>query len=102
MSTDDEQAGPGVVDNSPVTQWLGCIVPKRQARRAVTRNLLKRQMRECFHRHAAALPKGLWLLRLHAGFAVRDYPSARSEALAQNARAELERLLAAAASVKAR
>jgi ribonuclease P protein component len=42
-------------------------VPKRQARRAVTRNLLKRQMRECFHRHAATLPKGLWLLRLARG-----------------------------------
>lgn len=90
------------VDNSSAAQWLGCIVPKRQARRAVTRNLLKRQMRECFHRHAAALPKGLWLLRLHAGFAVRDYPSARSDALALSARVELERLLAAAARITAR
>ena len=90
------------VDNSPVTQWLGCIVPKRQARRAVTRNLLKRQMLECFHRPAATLPTGLWLLRLHAGFVVRDYPSARSDLLALSARAELERLLAAAASGTAR
>ncbi len=92
----------GDVDNLPTTQWLGCIVPKRQARRAVTRNLLKRQMRECFHRHAATLPKGLWLLRLHAGFVLRDYPSARSDLLALSARAELERLLAAAASGTAR
>jgi hypothetical protein len=50
------------------------MVPKRQARRAVTRNLVKRQMRESFRRHAAALPMGLWLLRLHAGFCRRRLP----------------------------
>ncbi len=73
------------------------MVPKRQARRAVLRNLLKRQMRESFRRHAAQLPLGLWLLRLHAGFAAADFPSARSEALADVVRLELDHLLAAAA-----
>lgn len=72
------------------------MVPKRHAKRAVTRNLLKRQMRAGFARHAVNLPPGLWLLRLHAGFAVADYPSARSEALAQAARHEIERLLGGA------
>ncbi len=72
------------------------MVPKRQARRAVTRNLLKRHMRESFRRHAAQLPKGLWLLRLHAGFAKADHPSARSDVLAEAVRGELDRLLAAA------
>ena len=81
------------MDNSVAAHWLGCIVPKRQARRAVTRNLLKRQMRECFQQRAAGLPHGLWVLRLHAGFGVADYPSARSEALATVARAEIHRLL---------
>lgn len=81
----------------PRSQWLGCMVPKRQARRAVTRNQLKRQMRDSFRRHAAALPKGLWLLRLHAGFPRPDYPSARSTALAEAVRDELDRLLLAAA-----
>jgi ribonuclease P protein component len=81
------------VDNPPGRHWLGCIVPKRQARRAVTRNLLKRQMRESFLRHAAGLPKGLWLLRLHAAFAVGEFPAARSQALARAAAAELDRLL---------
>lgn len=74
------------------------MVPKRQAKRATTRNLVKRQMRESFRRHAATLPQGLWLLRLHAGFAVRDYPSGRSDALAEAVRCELDRLLAAASA----
>ena len=48
--------------------WLGCVVPKRHARRAVTRSLLKRQIRGAFDRHAAALAGGLWLVRLRAPF----------------------------------
>ncbi len=72
------------------------MVPKRQARRAVTRNLLKRQMRESFRRHAAGLPMGLWLLRLHAGFAKGEFVSAGSSALADAVRGELDRLLTAA------
>jgi ribonuclease P protein component len=88
------------VDKPPQAQWLGCMVPKRQARRAVTRNLVKRQMRESFRRHAAALPMGLWLLRLHAGFPVADYPSAASAALAEAVRGELDRLLAGASHAR--
>ena len=69
------------------------MVPKRHARRAVTRNLLKRQIRGSFERHAAALPAGLWLVRLRAGFPVADFVSARSAALALAARGELDGLL---------
>lgn len=103
LSTTGVQVSPQAVDNlpepapAPAGRWLGCMVPKRQARRAVTRNLLKRQMRESFRRHAALLPTGLWLLRLHAGFAVAGFASARSDALADAARTELDRLLLAAA-----
>ena len=71
-------------------------MPKRHARRAVTRSLLKRQIRASFDRHAAGLPGGLWLERLRAGFAVTEFVSARSTALAQAARAELDGLLAKA------
>jgi len=77
--------------------WIGCVVPKRHARRAVTRSLLKRQIRATFDRHAASLPGGLWLVRLRAGFPVSEFPSARSLALAQAARAELDGLLSRAA-----
>ena len=76
--------------------WIGCVVPKRHARRAVTRNLLKRQIRGSFERHAAALPTGLWLVRLRAGFPLTDFVSARSAALALAVRCELDGLLARA------
>lgn len=87
------------VDNDlPDRVWFGCVVPKRHARRAVTRNLLKRQMRGAFQRHAGSLPGGLWLVRLRSPFAVADFVSARSTALASAARGELDGLLAQAAA----
>ena len=77
--------------------WLGLVVPKRHAKRSVTRSLLKRQIRASFGRHAAGLPGGLWLVRLRAGFAVAEFVSAGSVALARAARAELDGLLDRAA-----
>lgn len=97
LSTDSAPTPGEPVDNRGADRWLGCLVPKRHARRAVTRNLVKRQMRESFRRHAQALPQGLWLLRLHAGFAKDAFPSAASGPLAEAVRAELDRLLAGAA-----
>ncbi len=81
------------MDDLAGTQWLGALVPKRHARRAVTRNCLKRQMRSAFERHRPRLPAGLWLIRLRSPFAPERYVSARSAALAQAARAELDTLL---------
>jgi ribonuclease P protein component len=92
LSTGPAPSCPLPVDDLPTDWWLGCVVPKRQARRAVTRNLLKRQVRSAFERHGSGLPQGLWLVRLRQGFAVADFPSARSPALQQAARAELEQL----------
>ncbi|HLL17902.1 MAG TPA: ribonuclease P protein component [Rubrivivax sp.] len=77
--------------------WFGCVVPKRHARRAVTRNLLRRQIRESFERHATSLGPGLWLVRLRSPFAPVDFVSAKSTALARAARTELDGLLARAA-----
>jgi len=85
------------VDNVPASLWIGCVVPKRHARRAVTRNLLKRQIRSSFVHHADRLPGGMWLVRLRAGFAATEFISARSAALAQAARLELDGLLSRAA-----
>ena len=96
LSTATAPSHPLPVDDSPSGHWIGCVVPKRHARRAVTRSLLKRQIRASFDRHAASLPGGLWLVRLRAGFAVTEFVSARSTALAQAARAELDGLLAQA------
>lgn len=93
LSTGPSNKSPEPVDNESSLLWVGAVVPKRHARRAVTRSLLKRQIRGAFERHAAALPGGLWLVRLRAPFAPRDYPSAASAALAGAARVELDQLL---------
>ena len=72
---------------------FGAVVPKRHARRAVTRNLMKRQMRAAVHARAHRLASGIWLLRLRAGYDAALYPSAASTALRRAVREELDRLL---------
>ncbi len=93
LSTGPAPACPQPVDDLPTAWWLGCVVPKRHARRAVTRSLLKRQVRGAFERHESSLPQGLWLVRLRQPFLVSAFPSARSPALQQAARLELDQLL---------
>jgi ribonuclease P protein component len=85
------------VDDLPAGHWLGSVVPKRHARRSVTRSLLKRQIRAVASRHAARLPPGLWLVRLRAPFAAPGFVSAASTALRDAARSELELLFTRAA-----
>jgi RNase P protein component len=58
--------------------------------------LIKRQMRSVFESHSAALPSGLWLLRLSQGFPVAEFVSARSAALTLAVRTELDLLLVSA------
>jgi ribonuclease P protein component len=98
LSTGTEQVGTQAVDKSPRDHWIGCVVPKRHARRAVTRSLLKRQIRAALGRHAPALQPGLWLVRLRSPFVKTSFPSAASAALATAAHDELDRLLARAAA----
>jgi len=73
--------------------WLGVVVPKRHARRSVTRSLLKREIRAGVARHAQRLSPGLWVVRLRAPFDIASFPSAASAALRNAARAELDDLL---------
>ena len=94
LSTGPDQKVARPVDNQSGSHWLGCVVPKRHAKRAVTRSLLKRAMRNAFGDHAERLPRGLWLVRLRSGFAAASFTSARSPALAAAASAELAVLLA--------
>jgi ribonuclease P protein component len=98
LSTADAPGCPAPVDDLPDRQWLGTVVPKRHARRSVTRNLLRRQIRAVMERHAAALPPGLWLVRLRSPFAKEQFPSAASDALRVVAREELDQLLQRAAA----
>jgi len=74
------------------------VVPKRHARRAVTRNLIKRQMRSVMTEQAASLPRGLWVVRMKAAFDRALFRSPASQALRMAAREELGRLLRAAVS----
>ena len=75
--------------------WIGAVVPKRHAKRSVTRSLLKRQIRAAVtRRHLTGLPDGLWVVRLRSPFPVKDFPSAASQALRDLARGELDTLLA--------
>jgi ribonuclease P protein component len=68
---------------------LMLVVPKRHAKRAVTRNLIKRQMRTAAHARAAALRADAVLIRLRGAFDPRQYPSAASTALRIAVRSEL-------------
>jgi ribonuclease P protein component len=90
-----------VVDDSALAApldalWLGTVVPKRHAKRAVTRTLMKRQIRRAVDGHEGALSAGLWVVRLRAPFDSRVFVSAASDALKRSVRAELEGLLASA------
>ena len=81
------------VDEFPSGSWLGAVVPKRHARRSVTRNLLKRQIREAAGAQASLQP-GLWVVRLRSPVDKNRFPSAASDALRDEAGRELSRLMA--------
>jgi ribonuclease P protein component len=74
--------------------WFGLVVPKRHAPRAVTRNLLKRQMRLLAIGGRHRLPPGQWLIRLRAPFDKGQFVSPASARLRDAARSELEQIFA--------
>ena len=82
----------------PADRWLGLVVPKRHAKRSVTRSLLKRQMRTVMAAQAGSLPPGLWVLRLKAPFDRKLFTSPASDLLRQAAGDELLQLLQHAAA----
>jgi ribonuclease P protein component len=86
---------------APERAWVGAVVPKRHARRAVTRSLLKRQIYAAAERHRDRLGPGLWIVRLRSPFERTRFVSAASQALRDDARAELEALLEAAVAAPA-
>ncbi|SDM12041.1 ribonuclease P protein component [Oryzisolibacter propanilivorax] len=76
--------------------WLGAMVPKRWARRAVTRNAIKRQIYTVAREHAQRLPHAAHVVRLRATFDRKQFISASSDLLKQAVRAELQQLFARA------
>lgn len=78
--------------------WLGAMVPKRWARRAVTRNAIKRQIYNLAPTwEAGGIAPAAYVLRLRATFDRKQFISAQSELLKQAVRAELLELFARAA-----
>ena len=72
--------------------WLGAMTPKRCARRAVTRNAIRRQIYALGEQLDPSLEGQAYLVRLRAAYSPNQFPSARSEALRQAVRAELIQL----------
>ena len=77
--------------------WLGAMVPKRWARRAVTRNAIKRQIYTVGATFEARLPRAAHVVRLRAAFDRKQFISATSDQLKLAVRAELLQLFGHAA-----
>ena len=78
--------------------WMGAMVPKRWAKRAVTRNSIKRQIYSVSADFAPHLSTAAHVIRLRAGFDRKQFISATSELLCAAVRLELQQLLARTAS----
>ncbi len=68
------------------------MVPKRWARRAVTRNLIKRQIYNVAEIFESSLPRAAYVVRLRAAFDRSHFISAASDQLKKSVRAEVEQL----------
>lgn len=98
LSTGEAPTIPLHVDEAlPEDLWHGAVVPKRHARRAVTRTLIKRQIRAAMERHMQQLAAGLWVVRLRSPFDRVQFVSASSQHLKRTVREELDQVLIAAA-----
>jgi ribonuclease P protein component len=72
--------------------WMGAMVPKRWAKRAVTRNTIKRQIFAVSREFESALPPAAHVVRLRCGFDRAHFTSATSPALKAAVRQELLQL----------
>jgi len=76
--------------------WMGAMVPKRWAKRAVTRNAIKRQIYSVSDDFSSVLPMAAHVVRLRAGFDRTQFTSATSDLLKTAVRQELQQLFARA------
>ena len=77
--------------------WVGAMVPKRWAKRAVTRNAIKRQIYTVSADFLPTYPQAAWVVRLRRDFSRKEFLSASSEALKHAVRGEVLTLLRAGA-----
>ena len=73
--------------------WVGALVPKRWAKRAVTRNAIKRQIYTVSTDFLPRYPQAAWVVRLRRDFSRKEFVSASSEALKKAVRGEVLALL---------
>jgi len=73
--------------------WLGAMVPKRWAKRSVTRHAIKRQMYVVAQEMLPEQDCAAYLLRLRSGFSRQQFHSSSSDLLKQAVRAELASLM---------
>jgi ribonuclease P protein component len=76
--------------------WVGALLPKRWAKRAVTRNAIKRQIYAVSQFVEPTLPAAAHVVRLRTAFDRKQFASATSEALKQAVRGELQELFSRA------
>ena len=76
--------------------WIGALIPKRWAKRAVTRNAIKRQIYTVSQDFEPQLPPAAHVVRLRSGFDRKQFISASSVLLKQAVRSELQQLFAGA------
>ncbi len=72
--------------------WIGAVIPKRWAKRAVTRNGIKRQIYNVSASFEPRLAAAAHVVRLRTGFARSEFASAWSDALKVVVRGELLQL----------
>ena len=77
---------------APADAWIGALVPKRWAKRAATRNAIRRQVYQIGPRMAPLLGVSACVVRLRAAFDRALFPSASSVLLKKAVRSELEQL----------
>lgn len=78
--------------------WLGAMVPKRWAKRAVTRSAIKRQIYQVGLGVESALLERAHLVRLRSAFDRKHFVSASSDVLKTAVREELQLLFSRAQS----
>lgn len=77
--------------------WIGAMVPKRWAKRAVTRNAIKRQIYTVSADFLDRYAQAAFVVRLRSEFTRKEFISASSEALKEAVRHEIEALMRAGA-----
>ncbi len=97
------QTPPGGAADAPLLfkgadMWIGAMVPKRWAKRAATRNAIKRQIYTVSTDFAQQYPRAAFVVRLRRAYSRTEFVSASSEQLKQAVRAEVQALMLAGAS----